>query len=380
MNLGKGPAVLVIGCHHARELISTTQVLSVLNYILQEESEEIDYIRKNREMIFIPVLNVDGLQKISEHYDKTHTILDIRKNQRPTEACIGEDHGVDLNRNYGYMWGYDNEGSSNNSCGEDYRGISAFSEPETIAIKDLLLNKSFTVAVSYHSWGDLYVHPWCYRNSFNPSDLRPEDWSIYNSIKAILPSTAQFGNPYQLLNYAVNGCFIDFAYSLGTFSMAVELGLENDFHPPISKVKGILESHLAPFMYLLKNSGPVMNLWLQNLTIHGSVVEFYLEIYNQGMQDAANQTLTFELSHDYSIHHFFPYNTFTHHKNGKLTNIHLPAISKRSKQAIMFKISLDESAYEFLYSFYFQPHSPLNAHLSSTIRHKIVRGSTAVLL
>lgn len=46
--------------------------------------------------------------------------------------------GVDLNRNYGYKFGIDDFGSSNDKCAEDYRGESAFSEPETKAIKEFL--------------------------------------------------------------------------------------------------------------------------------------------------------------------------------------------------------------------------------------------------
>jgi hypothetical protein len=37
----------------------------------------------------------------------------IRKNQRKFDICNNQDDiGVDLNRNYGYKWGYNNEGSS----------------------------------------------------------------------------------------------------------------------------------------------------------------------------------------------------------------------------------------------------------------------------
>jgi carboxypeptidase T len=39
--------------------------------------------------------------------------------------------GVDLNRNYGFKFGYDDDGSSSNPCAQDYRGAYAFSEPET---------------------------------------------------------------------------------------------------------------------------------------------------------------------------------------------------------------------------------------------------------
>ncbi|KAA0189471.1 hypothetical protein HAZT_HAZT010743 [Hyalella azteca] len=42
-------------------------------------------------------------------------------------------YGVDLNRNFGYKHG--GSGSSSNPCSEIYRGPSAFSEPESQALK-----------------------------------------------------------------------------------------------------------------------------------------------------------------------------------------------------------------------------------------------------
>jgi hypothetical protein len=49
-----------------------------------------------------------------------------------------EDIGVDLNRNFGYKFGIDDEGSSPSPCNEAYRGEKEFSEPETKAIKDFV--------------------------------------------------------------------------------------------------------------------------------------------------------------------------------------------------------------------------------------------------
>jgi hypothetical protein len=48
--------------------------------------------------------------------------------------------GVDLNRNYGYNWGYDDEGSSGYEGSDNYRGPSPFSEPETKAIQYLCIS------------------------------------------------------------------------------------------------------------------------------------------------------------------------------------------------------------------------------------------------
>ena len=46
-------------------------------------------------------------------------------------TTIGD--GVDLNRNFAYKWGYDNEGSSPFPTSETYRGGGPNSEPETKA-------------------------------------------------------------------------------------------------------------------------------------------------------------------------------------------------------------------------------------------------------
>lgn len=63
---------------------------------------------------------------------------------------------MDLNRNYDYKWGLDNEGSSANKCQEDYRGPYPFSEPETQAIKEFVESKpAIKIAVNFHSWGNL---------------------------------------------------------------------------------------------------------------------------------------------------------------------------------------------------------------------------------
>lgn len=61
------------------------------------------------------------------------------------------------------------------------------------------------------------------------------------------------GNAYELVKYGVNGNFIDYAYNLGTFSIAVEMG--NTFHPRKSEIQPTLDLHWEPFIYLMKLAG-----------------------------------------------------------------------------------------------------------------------------
>lgn len=88
---------------------------------------------------------------------------------------------MDLNRNFGYKWGYDDIGSSDNACSETYRGPEPFSEPEARAIRDLILDWP-TIRVSYnlHAWGNLGVIP---------MNWYPKDNSI---LKRDYPKAAQF--------------------------------------------------------------------------------------------------------------------------------------------------------------------------------------------
>lgn len=79
-----------------------------------------------------------------------------RKNRRPVdEKCIG----VDGNRNYDAHW---EMGTSENiPCHEVYKGKMPFSEPETQAIRNLLLRvKSTTVLyISIHTFGNSILFP-----------------------------------------------------------------------------------------------------------------------------------------------------------------------------------------------------------------------------
>jgi hypothetical protein len=49
-------------------------------------------------------------------------------------GCVG----TDPNRNFGYNWG--GQGASGNPCDETYYGKKAFSEPETAAMRDFIMD------------------------------------------------------------------------------------------------------------------------------------------------------------------------------------------------------------------------------------------------
>lgn len=112
-------------------------MLRLLHGYLNDD-QETKSILATSGIFFIPIVNVDGYSLISSTYALTKTIEMIRKNQRDGECGFKDNIGVDLNRNYGYKWAFDDVGSSKYPCEEDYRGAGPFSEPETSAIRDFV--------------------------------------------------------------------------------------------------------------------------------------------------------------------------------------------------------------------------------------------------
>lgn len=160
----KNKAVWVDGGIHAREWISPATVTYIIDQLTENWEDQSDDI-KNIDWYFLPVMNPDG-------YEFTHTNDRLwRKNRRVSGPFCA---GVDLNRNYGYHWG--GQGSSKQPCSEIYAGSSAFSEPETKAVKDFLEKSAgnFKASLSFHSYGQYILYPWGY-DKLLPDDVADLD-------------------------------------------------------------------------------------------------------------------------------------------------------------------------------------------------------------
>jgi hypothetical protein len=237
------PKVLIVGGHHSRELISITQVLFLAQYLL-------DFPVVDTDVWLIPVINVDGLAAISEWFLRTGIILEIRKNVRPS-SCLLRESGVDLNRNYGFMWGFDDFGSNPRPCDPQFRGDKAFSELETQAMRNLIERENFTLVISYHSYGDLYIRPLGYQKN-SLKDFPQAHQILYKELQETLPKNLKFGSVQDLLKYSANGSLMDYLYSKGIFNIEVEIspGDLRTFHPDQGKIIKVLESHFEPFKLL----------------------------------------------------------------------------------------------------------------------------------
>ncbi|WP_347359563.1 M14 family metallopeptidase [Bdellovibrio sp.] len=149
------PAAIFMGGHHAREHLSIEMPIYYIEYLLTEYANgnpRIQRLVNGRDLHFVPMVNPDG----AEYDISTGSYKSWRKNRRQNGNGT---YGVDLNRNYGYGWGGGGASTSPNS--DTYRGPSAFSEPETQAIKKYVeTHENITSLLSFHTYSQLILYPW----------------------------------------------------------------------------------------------------------------------------------------------------------------------------------------------------------------------------
>lgn len=173
-------AVWIDGGIHAREWISPATVTYIINQFVENYDTESEDVR-NLDWYIAPLVNPDG-------YEYSHTTDRLwRKNRSKQGQCIG----TDLNRNFGYRWG--GKGSSKNPCTETYGGSSAFSEPESQAIRNFILSSgaNFKAYISFHSYGQYILYPWGYDRVVPPDykDLQSVGQKAAQVNDTILPLT-----------------------------------------------------------------------------------------------------------------------------------------------------------------------------------------------
>ena len=238
------PEILYTALHHAREPVSLTQLIYFMWYLLEnaEKNEEIDFLVKNTELYFIPIVNPDGYV-YNEMKHPTGGGL-WRKNRRPN---ADGSYGVDLNRNYGHKWGFSNEGSSDKMHSEVYRGTSAFSEPETQAVRDFVRSHQFKIALNYHSWGGFLIYPWGY------TSVPTQDVEIFKELGLLLTKDNRYvyGTGLETVNYSTNGDADDWMYGEvenknKIFAMTPEIGTrEHGFWPAKEDVEHLCKAALT---------------------------------------------------------------------------------------------------------------------------------------
>jgi hypothetical protein len=154
---GSKPAAMYIGAQHAREWITPEMNLRLMRHLLENYTRDrkVRELVNTRELWIVPVANPDGYDHTFEEGQRLW-----RKNLRDNNGNgqIDPAEGVDLNRNFAYRWGYDNEGSSPDPTSDTYRGPAPTSEPENKALESLVRRVTPEFFVNYHSAASLLLY------------------------------------------------------------------------------------------------------------------------------------------------------------------------------------------------------------------------------
>ncbi len=287
-NLQDKPRVLYTALMHAREPASMQQMLFQMWYLLEnyDSDPEIKYLVDNMEMYFVPCINPDGYirnEQTNPNGGGMH-----RKNMRQHGYTPP---GIDINRNYGYMWGYNNQGSSPNPWAETYRGTGPFSEPETELQEILAEEFDYKLVLNNHTYSDLLIYPWGYENLLTPDSL------IFINYANLMTRENKyvFGTAYETLSYFVNGGSDDWFYGEQetkdkVFAFTPEAGSAADgFWPPMHRIEEICAGHVGMNTYLARLAlayAELNRICSNHFEEHTGYYEF--EIINYGQDPEAS--------------------------------------------------------------------------------------------
>jgi len=181
------PAIFMDGGIHAREWIAPAIATWFINELINNRSQH-QAILENVDIYVLPTFNVDGYE-----YSRSNDRMWRKTRSKPSNplACAG----VDPNRNFDHHFG--GPGTSTNTCSEIYKGPEAFSEPETRAMSNFILNSTnvnWRIYVALHSYAQMVLTPWGYTY-----DL-PEDYTDLKTLGVLAADalTAVHGTDYEV--------------------------------------------------------------------------------------------------------------------------------------------------------------------------------------
>lgn len=211
------PALFYTGTIHAREWIGIELSLSFAQYILDhiDYDPQLNDILDRATLYMVPCANPDGFEYSRNHFSFW------RKNRRKN---ADGSFGVDLNRNFSVGFA-----PNKNTTSNVYSGPSAFSEPETAALRDFVTShKNITIALDYHSQGNVFfpAHNFKHEDAADAIDLNLLAGNMAEEIKK--ESGREYGvhmgkPPVHL----ISGSGREFYYSQGTLSLVAEVGTRN---------------------------------------------------------------------------------------------------------------------------------------------------------
>lgn len=288
--------VLYTSLIHAREPESMQQLIWYMWYMLENynTNDEIKYLVDNLEMYFIPIINADSYE-----YNRTTNPNGggmWRKNKRDNngDGSFSESFdGVDLNRNFGYQWGYDDDGSSPDGSTQTYRGTSSFSEPTTQIIRDFTNSHNFLLAHNHHTYSNLVIFPFGYEEIHAPDD------AFLRTSATLMASENGYtvGQGWEIL-YTVNGDADDWMYGEQISKPKIMAytqetgGTSDGFWPEQNRIIPLCEESYLSNLYLARFATPYGELSDKTPNYVNKTGYLKFNLKRMGLSGTGNYTVT----------------------------------------------------------------------------------------
>lgn len=245
------PEVFFNAFIHAREVITFEVLYDLAQYLVNGYGTDsrATTLVDSREVFLEPVVNPDGVE---------YNVLTNpaggglwRKNRHNNGDGS---YGVDLNRNFGEAWGYDDQGSSPYGSDETYRGSGPFSELETQAMRDFVISRHFKTAINMHAYGGYHL--------FGPAydDVHYSDYNTQFELGRMRRAAAggySTGTAWEIL-YLTNGdadtwMTGDVVSKPKILSMVTEMGTGADqFWPAESRIPALCAENREPNLRMVE--------------------------------------------------------------------------------------------------------------------------------
>ncbi len=281
--------------HHAREPLSMAVSINYAFWLLEnyETNEQVKYMLDNREVYIVPCVNPDGYEYNRETDPEGGGLW--RKNRRAvSDICVG----IDLNRNYSFGYAYDSNCASTQACSQTYRGREAFSEPESVAVRDFLAEIKPNTAFSIHSTAGSCLMPYGYNTS-------PPAYPIYSEWASdfLSQNNYPYGVTAQMLGYTSCGTTRSYLHSEGIYGWTLEID-GSGFWPPESTIFELVGENVYPLFYQTWIAGQYTDVQSHELigsAVPGESFQMNVEVKNKGLGSTPSNVEVLIQSNDVNV-------------------------------------------------------------------------------
>ena len=256
------PEVFINAQIHARERASNELALAIVGWLTDSYGQtdgfgqRVTDIVNSREIFIVPTVNPDGAE-FDMQGGQWH---EWRKNRQPIPNSNRV--GIDLNRQFGYMWGCCG-GSSGNPGAWNYRGPSPFYAPEARRYRNFVNSRvinghqQLKVILSLHSAGRLVLWPYSYTKQDVPPDMTQDDHDAFVALGHELAALNGYRPEQGSDLYLVDGDQDDWAYhehGIFPFTFEMKRGSLNRYYPSQSELNTDIENNRPAVMHLLEQA------------------------------------------------------------------------------------------------------------------------------